>query len=47
MIKEIIIPQVLRDNVQRANTERDARRDILLYIMQNDIDISEERVNQY
>ena len=40
MIKEIIVPEELRTRVQRANVERDSRRDILLYIMSHDdIDI--------
>lgn len=48
MIKEIIIPEELRTRVQRANVERDSRRDILLYIMSHDdIDISEERIARY
>ena len=45
MIKEIIIPEELRTQAQRANIERDSRRDILLYIMSHDdISISEERI---
>ena len=48
MIKEIIIPEELRTQAQRANIERDSRRDILLYIMShNDISISEERIARY
>lgn len=48
MIKEIIVPEELRTRVQRANIERDSRRDILLYIMSHDnIDISEERIARY
>ena len=48
MIKEIIVPEELRTKVQRANVERDSRRDILLYIMSHDdIDISEERITRY
>ena len=47
MIKTISIPEEIRDRVQKANVERDARRDILLYIMQNDINISEERIARY
>ena len=48
MIKEIIIPEELRTRVQRANVERDSRRDILLYIMSHDdIDISEEIIARY
>ena len=48
MIKEITIPEELRTRVQRANVERDSRRDILLYIMShNDINISEERIAHY
>ena len=48
MIKEIIIPEELRTQAQRANIERDSRRDILLYIMSHDdIDISEERIARY
>ena len=47
MIKTITIPEELRTKVQRANVERDSRRDILLYIMQNNIEIPEERMQKY
>lgn len=47
MIKTITVPEEIRDRVQKANIERDARRDILLYIMQNDINIPEERIASY
>lgn len=47
MIKTITVPEEIRDLAQKANIERDARRDILLYIMQNDVDISSERFAQY
>ncbi len=47
MIKKITIPEELRTCTQRANVERDARRDILLYIMQNDVNIPQERIDRY
>lgn len=47
MIKTIIIPENIRDMAQKANVERDARRDILTYIMQNNLNISEERIANY
>lgn len=47
MIKTIIIPEEIRNVVQKANVERDARRDILLYIIQNNLNIPEERINRY
>lgn len=47
MIKTITIPEELRDKVQKANIERDARRDILLYIIQNSINIPQEQINKY
>lgn len=47
MIKTIIIPENIRDMAQKANVERDARRDILIYIMQNNLNISEERIANY
>ena len=47
MIKTITVPEEIRTAAQKANVERDARRDILLYIMQNDVNISQERINQY
>ena len=47
MIKTITIPEELRNRIQRANVERDSRRDILLYIMQNNLNIPEERIKQY
>lgn len=48
MIKTITIPEEIRDMVQKANVERDSRRDILTYIMSHpDIDIPEERFTRY
>lgn len=47
MIKTITIPEELRDETQKANVERDARRDILLYIMQNDINVPDNRIARY
>lgn len=45
---EIIVPEEIRDMVQKANVERDSRRDILTYIMANtDIKVPEERIIQY
>lgn len=47
MIKTITIPEDLRNEVQRRNLERDSRRDIILYILQNNIDIPEEKMKIY
>ena len=47
MIKTITVPEEIRDLAQKANVERDARRDILLYIMQNNVNIPEERIERY
>ena len=47
MIKTITIPAELRDKTQRANVERDSRRDILLYIMENNLNVPEERIANY
>lgn len=47
MIKTITVPEEIRNKAQKANIERDARRDILLYIMQNNLDIPEERIARY
>lgn len=47
MTKTITIPKELRDKVQRANVERNSRRDILLYIMENNLNISEVRIMNY
>lgn len=45
---KITVPEEVRDIAQKANIERDARRDILTYIMANtDISIPEERIAQY
>jgi len=45
---EITVPQEIRDMVQKANIERDSRRDILTYIMSHsDINISDERIARY
>ena len=47
MIKIITIPDDIRDMVQKAHIERDARRDILVYLMENDINVSQERKAEY
>ena len=47
MIKTITIPEELRTLAQKANVERDARRDILLYIMQNNVNIPQEQIEKY
>lgn len=47
MVKIITIPEEIRDKAQKANVERDSRRDILLYIMENNLNIPEERINHY
>ena len=47
MIKIIQIPEDIRNAAQKANLERDSRREILLYIMQNSINIPEERFKAY
>jgi HSP20 family molecular chaperone IbpA len=47
MIKTIEIPQEARDNAERANIERDSRRDILLYIIQNNLNIPQEQLEKY
>lgn len=47
MTKIITVPEEIRDLAQKANVERDARRDILLYIMQNDVNIPQERIDRY
>ena len=45
---EITVPEYIRDQAQKANIERDSRRDILTYIISHpDIDISEERFSRY
>lgn len=45
---EITVPEEIRNMAQKANIERDSRRDILTYIMANsDINISDERIAQY
>ena len=45
---EITVPEEIRDMAQKANVERDSRRDIITYIMTNsDINISEERFKEY
>ena len=48
MTKVITVPEEIRNMVQKANIERDSRRDILVFIMgREDIDISPERFAQY
>ena len=40
----ITIPEELRNRVQRADIERSARRDIIIYLMQHpEVEVSEER----
>ena len=40
----VTIPEELRNKVQRADIERSARRDIIIYLMQHpEVEISEER----
>lgn len=38
------IPSELRDKIQKADIKRSATRDLILYIMQNEVDIPEERL---
>lgn len=45
--KTIVVPEDIRNAIQKANLERDSRRDILLYIMQNSINIPEEKLKAY
>ncbi len=47
MIKTITVPEEIRDLAQKANVERDSRRDILLYIMEGKVDIPQERIDHY
>lgn len=45
---EIAVAEDIRDMVQKAHIERDARRDILVYILANpDLNISKERIDEY
>lgn len=46
-IMTITIPEEVRNKVQKADIERSSRRDIITYIMEKDINISEERFKQY
>ena len=48
MTKVITVPEEIRDLAQKANVERDARRDILTYIIGNsEINISPESFDKY
>ena len=47
MIKTITVPEEIRDLAQKANVERDSRRDILLYIMEKEVNIPQERIDRY
>lgn len=38
------IPSELKDKIQKADIKRSATRDLILYIMQNEVDIPEERL---
>lgn len=44
---KIIIPQEVTNDIQRADLEYSSRRNILIYIMQNNIDIPKDRFDQY
>lgn len=45
---EIKIPEAFRNEIQRANIEKDAYRDILVYILTlEDIKISQDRIDKY
>ena len=46
-IMTITIPEEVRNKVQKADIERSSRRDIITYIMEKDINISEERFKEY
>ena len=46
-IIEIQIPEDLRNAIQRADIEYQSRRNILIYIMENNINIPQERIDQY
>ena len=48
MIKKITIPEEVSLQVQKANTERDSRKDLILYILEHDeVHVSEEAFNAY
>ena len=47
MTKIIQVSKDLCNLVQKANLERNSRRDLLLYIMQNQLNISQEKLQQY
>lgn len=48
MTKVITVPEEIRDLVQKTNVERDARRDILVFLMENsDVNIPPERFDKY
>ncbi len=47
MTKIITIPKELRDNIQRANIEKDSRKEIIVYILENNLNVSSDRINQY
>lgn len=45
--EDIIIDEELCNKIQRYNIERDARKDIITYILQNDLNIPQERFDKY
>ena len=48
MTKVITVPEEIRDLAQKANVERDARRDILVYIMgHTDVNIPAAQLERY
>lgn len=48
MTKNITIPEEISLQVQKANTERDSRRDIILYIMEHDeVHVSKDAFDEY
>lgn len=46
-ILTIEIPEEITTIVQKYDIERSSRRDIIVYIMQNNLDIPEERFEKY
>ena len=47
MTKVISVPENIRDMVQKANVECDSRKSIILAILENNLNISDERLKKY
>lgn len=46
-MQKIIVPETLRNELQKREMEYNARREIIIYILQNNLQIPQERFEAY